>query len=423
MGHRRWPEKGHKMKLRQDQFEQIKEKIRHLKTLENHLYSKKFAEVDLDKFLTQEDFEALPFTNKDELRECYPLGIAAVPEKDIVRIHSSSGTTGTPVIIPYTKTDVEDWAIMFKRCYEMAGITENDRIHITPGYGLWTAGIGFQNGAELLGSLVIPMGPGNTDKQLQMMMDMKSTVLCATSSYALLLAEEIEKRGIRDKIHLRVGVIGSERWGEKMRKRIANELGVHLYDIYGLTEIYGPGIGMSCEHECGMHYWDDYVYFEIIDPKTGKVLPNGEIGELVITTLRKEGAPLIRYRTHDLTRIIPGECPCGSPFPRIDTLIGRSDDMVKVKGVNIYPGQIEDVLRYIDGVSSEYQVMIDHLNGKDIISLYFETNADASKDSLEAEVRDAFKSKVGITVIPIAVEMGELPRSEKKSTRVFDNRY
>ncbi|SHJ10805.1 phenylacetate--CoA ligase family protein [Parasporobacterium paucivorans] len=411
------------MKLRQDQFEQIKEKIRHLKTLENHLYSKKFAEVDLDKFLTQEDFEALPFTNKDELRECYPLGIAAVPEKDIVRIHSSSGTTGTPVIIPYTKTDVEDWAIMFKRCYEMAGITENDRIHITPGYGLWTAGIGFQNGAELLGSLVIPMGPGNTDKQLQMMMDMKSTVLCATSSYALLLAEEIEKRGIRDKIHLRVGVIGSERWGEKMRKRIANELGVHLYDIYGLTEIYGPGIGMSCEHECGMHYWDDYVYFEIIDPKTGKVLPNGEIGELVITTLRKEGAPLIRYRTHDLTRIIPGECPCGSPFPRIDTLIGRSDDMVKVKGVNIYPGQIEDVLRYIDGVSSEYQVMIDHLNGKDIISLYFETNADASKDSLEAEVRDAFKSKVGITVIPIAVEMGELPRSEKKSTRVFDNRY
>lgn len=411
------------MKLRQEQLELVKEKIRHLKTLENHLYSKKFADVDPENFIDQNDFESLPFTNKEELRDCYPLGIAAVPEKDIVRIHSSSGTTGTPVIIPYTKKDIEDWAIMFKRCYELAGISEYDRIHITPGYGLWTAGIGFQNGAELLGSMVVPMGPGNTDKQLKMMMDMKSTVLCATSSYALLLAEEIEKRGIRDQIHLRVGVIGSERWGEKMRRRIANELGVSLYDIYGLTEIYGPGIGMSCKFECGMHYWDDYVYFEIIDPKTGKVLPDGEIGELVITTLRKEGAPLIRYRTHDLTRIIPGDCECGNPFPRIDTLIGRSDDMVKVKGVNIYPGQIEDVLRHIDGVSSEYQVMIDHLNGKDIISLYFETDAGTLREDLAALVRDVFKSKIGITIIPIPVDIGELPRSEKKTTRVFDNRY
>ena len=318
---------------------------------------------------------------------------------------------------------MDDWALMFKRCYELAGITDMDRIQITPGYGLWTAGIGFQLGAELLGSMVIPMGPGNTDKQIKMMTDLKSTVLCATSSYALLLAEEIEKRGVGNRIHLRKGVIGSERWGEKMRRRIASELGVELYDIYGLTEIYGPGIGMSCAHECGMHYWDDYLYFEIIDPQTGKVVPDGTVGELVITTLKKEGAPLIRYRTHDLTRIMPGECACGSSFPRIDTLTGRTDDMVKVKGVNIYPGQIEDVLRGIEGVSSEYQVMIDHLNGKDIMTLFFETLPGADLKAADNDVKHAFKTQVGLSVVPKGVAMGELPRSEKKTKRIFDNRY
>ena len=187
---------------------------------------------------------------------------------------------------------MDDWAIMFKRCYEMAGMTNMDRIQITPGYGLWTAGIGFQAGAEKLGAMVIPMGPGNTDKQLQLMMDMKTTVLGSTSSYALLLAEEIEKRGIKDKIHLKKGIIGSERWGEKMRNRIKRDLGIEIYDIYGLTEIYGPGIGISCSHDCGMHYWDDYIYIEIIDPVTGKVLPDGELGEIVITTLGKRRSHL-----------------------------------------------------------------------------------------------------------------------------------
>ncbi|MDR1065496.1 MAG: phenylacetate--CoA ligase, partial [Oscillospiraceae bacterium] len=361
------------MKLNSTQADTLRDLIARLNKIDGGFYKRKLAGKTLGKSDPQSDFEDLPFTSKEELRDEYPLGIAAAPERDIVRIHSSSGTTGTPIIIPYTQKDVDDWAEMFKRCYEMAGITPEDRIHITPGYGLWTAGIGFQLGAELLGAMVIPMGPGNTEKQLKMMIDLKSTVLTATSSFALLLAEEIEKRGIKDKIRLKKGVIGSERWGDKMRRRIANELGVKLYDIYGLTEIYGPGIGMSCEHECGMHCWDDYMYFEIIDPKTGKNLPDGELGELVITTLVKQGAPLIRYRTHDLTRIIPGECACGSPYPRIDTLIGRTDDMVKVKGVNIYPGQLEDVLRDIEGVSSEYQVMIDHLNGKDIMTLFFET--------------------------------------------------
>jgi len=269
------------------------------------------------------------------------------------------------------------------------------------------------------------MGPGNTDKQLQMMMDVGSTVLCATSSYALLLAEEIEKRGVKDKIRLKKAVIGSERWGEKMRRRIAGELGVELYDIYGLTEVYGPGIGISCRYECGMHLWDDYLYFEIIDPKTGKNVPEGEIGELVITTLCKEGAPLVRYRTHDLTRFLPGRCPCGSPYPRIDTLIGRSDDMVKVKGVIIYPSSVEELLAKVERASSEYQIMIDHLSGRDILTLFFETavQTEEEKRSVAREVRDLFKQKIGIMPHVKAVDIGELPRSEKKTTRVFDNRY
>ena len=411
------------MRMKEEAFALIKEQLARLMALDGGFYQKKFAGIDVAAIQSQEDFEKLPFTNKDELREAYPLGLAAVPEEEIVRIHSSSGTTGTPIIIPYTKKDVSDWAYLFKRCYETAGITPRDRIQVTPGYGLWTAGIGFQTGAELLGAMVVPMGPGNTDKQIRMMMDLKSTVLCATSSYALLLAEEIAKRGVGDQIYLKKGVIGSERWGEKMRRRIAAELGVQLYDIYGLTEVYGPGIAMSCDYECGMHYWDDFVYFEIINPHTGELVPDGEVGELVITTLRKEGAPLIRYRTHDLTRFLPGDCACGCPFPRIDTLIGRTDDMVKVKGVNIYPGQIDDVLKEVKGASSEYQVMIDHLYGKDIMTLFFETEPGVDKEEVGREMQNIFKLRVGLTILTKPVSIGELPRSEKKSTRIFDNRY
>lgn len=411
------------MRMKEEAFALIKEQLARLMALDGGFYQKKFAGIDISAIQSQEDFEKLPFTNKDELREAYPLGLAAVPEEEIVRIHSSSGTTGTPIIIPYTKKDVSDWAYLFKRCYETAGITPRDRIQVTPGYGLWTAGIGFQTGAELLGAMVVPMGPGNTDKQIRMMMDLKSTVLCATSSYALLLAEEIAKRGVGDQIYLKKGVIGSERWGEKMRRRIAAELGVQLYDIYGLTEVYGPGIAMSCDYECGMHYWDDFVYFEIINPHTGELVPDGEVGELVITTLRKEGAPLIRYRTHDLTRFLPGDCACGCPFPRIDTLIGRTDDMVKVKGVNIYPGQIDDVLKEVKGASSEYQVMIDHLYGKDIMTLFFETEPGVDKEEVGREMQNIFKLRVGLTILTKPVSIGELPRSEKKSTRIFDNRY
>jgi len=410
------------MKMKQEQFVLIKAELRKL-AAQKGFYGKKLEGIDVEAIQSQEDFEKLPFTWKGDLREAYPLGLQAVPEEEIVRIHSSSGTTGTPVIIPYTRKDVEDWAIMFARCYEMAGLTNLDRVQVTPGYGLWTAGIGFQAGAELLGAMVIPMGPGNTDKQLRMMEDLKSTVLCATSSYALLLTEEIAKRGIRDQLFLKKGIIGSERWGEKMRRRIAGELGVKLYDIYGLTEIYGPGIGISCDCECGMHYWDDYLYLEIIDPQSGLAVPDGEVGEIVITTLKKQGAPLIRYRTHDLSRRIPGECPCGSAYPRIDTILGRTDDMVKVKGVNIFPSQIDELLKEIDGASSEYQVMIDHMMGKDIVTLFVEKEADADADQLSVNIAHLFKTRIGILAIVKLVGLGDLPRSEKKSTRIYDNRY
>ncbi|MDO5293872.1 MAG: phenylacetate--CoA ligase [bacterium] len=415
------------MKMSNETLEQIKVQLRRVMAA-NGFYAEKLKDIDIEAIESQEDFEALPFSEKDNLRDAYPLGLAAVPEEEIVRIHSSSGTTGTPVIIPYTKQDVEDWATLFARCYEIAGLTKMDRIQITPGYGLWTAGIGFQLGAEKFGAMTVPMGPGNTDKQIKFMQDMKSTVVCATSSYALLLAEEIEKRKCGENIHLKKAIIGSERWGEKMRARIAKELGVELYDIYGLTEVYGPGIAINCEHNTGMHYYDDYLYFEIIDPKTGKTVPDGELGELVITTLKKEGAPLIRYRTHDLTRIVPGKCPCGREYPRIDVILGRTDDMVKVKGVNIFPGQIDDLLKEVDGVSSEYQVFIDHLNGKDQMTVFFETDAvqednENVKRYLEKTVMEMFKTRIGVTIIPKAVEIGDLPRSEKKSTRIFDYRY
>ena len=280
------------MKLNEKQLQLVDAQVKRLIQTDSY-YGKKFRDLGITEIKAEEDFLKIPFSSKDDLRNAYPLGIQAVPDEEVVRIHSSSGTTGKPVIIPYTAKDVDDWATMFARCYEMAGITKTDRIHITPGYGLWTAGIGFQAGCEKLGAMAIPMGPGNTDKQIQMMLDLESTVLTATSSYALLLAEEINRRGLKDQIKLKKGVIGSERWSEKKREYIKNELGIELYDIYGLTEIYGPGIGVNCQNESGIHYWDDYLYIEIINPKTGEPVEDGEEGEIVITTLVKEGAPLI----------------------------------------------------------------------------------------------------------------------------------
>ena len=411
------------MKISETQLREVNKQI-HALVEAGSFYGKKLADAGITGVSTAEDFENLPFSEKADLRDAYPLGLMTAPEEDIVRIHSSSGTTGLPVIIPYTKKDVDDWATMFARCYEVAGITSKDRIHITPGYGLWTAGIGFQAGAEKLGAMAIPMGPGNTEKQLQMMVDMESTVLCATSSYALLLAEEIEKRGIKNKIKLKKGVIGSERWGEAMRKRISEELGIELYDIYGLTEIYGPGIGINCKYDTGMHYWDDFIYIEIIDPVTLKPVPDGEMGEIVITTLVKEGAPLIRYRTHDLSRIIPGTCECGRSYPRLDVIQGRTDDMMKIKGVNVFPSQIEEVIADCEGASSEYQIRISHLDGRDTMRIYVEaTSGMVDFAELGKELTQKVKAKIGFTPIVKVVELGMLPRSEKKSKRVIDERY
>ncbi|WP_298594304.1 phenylacetate--CoA ligase [uncultured Mitsuokella sp.] len=410
------------MEITKEQLALVAERIGAMREA-GSFYGKRLAACGIDRVETAEDFRRLPFSEKKDLRDAYPLGLMSVPEEEIIRIHSSSGTTGKPVIVPYTRKDVEDWAIQFARCYAMAGITNRDRIQITPGYGLWTAGIGFQAGCERLGAMAVPMGPGNTDKQIQMMIDMKSTVLCATSSYALLLAEEIEKRGVRDAIHLKKGIIGSERWGAKMRASIEEKLGIQTYDIYGLTEIYGPGIGITCDAHTGIHYWDDYIYLEIIDPVTGENLPDGAWGEIVITTLRKEGAPLIRFRTHDLSRIIPGKCGCGREYPRIDTIEGRTDDMVKIKGVNLFPSQIEEILQTFPEVSSEYQIHISHLDGKDTMRLYVETNGRVDFLALARRIAERVKSRIGFTPLVKVVEIGVLPRSEKKTRRIVDTRY
>jgi phenylacetate-CoA ligase len=411
------------MQINEKQLALVNDRLQAILRSDNY-FAKLYREMGITEIKTEEDFKKLPFVDKAELRNAYPLGIQAVPDSEIVRIHSSSGTTGKPVIIPYTAKDVEDWATMFARCYETAGITKEDRIQITPGYGLWTAGIGFQAGCEKLGAMAIPMGPGNTEKQLQMMQDLQSTVICATSSYALLLAEEINKRGLKDKIRLKKGVIGSERWSDKKREYISNELGIELYDIYGLTEIYGPGIGVNCSLQTGMHIWDDYLYIEIIDPVTGENVEDGEEGEIVITTLVKEGAPLLRFRTHDLSRIIPGECPCGSRYPRLDVIKGRSDDMFKVHGVNMFPSQVEELLGTVDGVSSEYKIDIAHDEEKnrDIILLTVEAEGRVSFDRTGDAIRNLFKSKMNVTPKVVVVSVGTLPRSEKKTKRVFDHR-
>ena len=386
-------------------------------------YEKRFKDLDFDvnDFKSMDDFSKLPFTTKDDLRDAYPMGMLACPEENVVRIHSSSGTTGKPVIMPYTQKDVDDWKVMMKRCYEIAGVKPSDRVQITPGYGLWTAGIGFQLGAELLGAMTIPTGPGNTDRQIEMLLNLKSTVLTSTSSYALLLGEEIEKRGLQSDISLKIGIIGSERWGDPMRKRIEDLLNIEAFDIYGLTEIYGPGIGLDCKYHNGIHVFDDFMYFEIVDPYTLDVLPDGVRGELVITTFKKEGAPLLRFRTRDITSINHKICECGLQYPRIERLMGRSDDMFKIKGVNCFPAQIDRVLKEYDELFSEYQIILDRINSKDRAILRVESK-DPDDIDLSKRISRRIRDKVGATFEVELLTIGVLPRSEKKTKRVFDLR-
>ena len=376
------------------------------------------AGVDPRTVHNVDDLPRLPLTTKQELRDAYPFGWTCVPLHEVVRIHASSGTTGRRVVAAYTAQDLEDWAEMFKRCYEYAGVSRNDRVQVTPGYGLWTAGIGFQAGVELLGAMAVPTGPGNLDLQFEMMLDFQSTVVCATSSFGLLIAEEARRRSFVERLALRVGIFGSERWGEAMRRQIEELLGIETFDIYGFTELYGPGTGIDCQEHEGIHYWDDYYVVEVVDPESGTVLPAGEAGELVVTTLRKQGQPLLRYRTHDLSRVIPEPCRCGSPYPRIDRITGRSDDMFKVRGVMIYPAQIDIVLSGLPRLGSEYQVVLTREEGRDRLLVRVESDDGGVREP----VTEALRHRLGVRPDVEVVPMGALPRTERKTKRVFDER-
>jgi phenylacetate-CoA ligase len=373
------------------------------------------------------DLSKLPFTTAKDLQEGYPFPLLSVPFEKVVRIHASSGTTGKRKVLCYTKRDIDDWARFFARCYEMAELTREDRVQIAVGYGVWTAGAGFQLGCEKFGAMAIPVGPGNVDMQCQFLMDLQTTTMCCTASMGLLMAEEVNRRGIRGRINLKKMIFGSERSSDAMRARIKEMLGLeHLFDIPGMTELYGPGTGLDCVYHTGIHYWADYYILEILDPETLKPVPEGETGEMVVTTLRKEAAPLIRYRTRDLTKLIPGQCPCGSILPRHDRLLGRSDDMIIFRAVNIYPGQIDHVLSGIREIGSEYQILLDRKeDGKDYMMVKVERGQGAEKErdpELTRRIGDAIKKQILVSVSVEMVDYGALPRSERKSKRVFDHR-
>lgn len=373
------------------------------------------------------DLARLPFTTAEDLRDGYPLPLLSVEPREIVRIHSSSGTTGKRKILCYTRKDIDDWLHMFARCYEMAGLSREDRVQICVGYGLWTAGAGFQLGAEKFGAMTIPAGPGNLDLQCTFLLDLQTTVICCTASMGLLLAEEIHARGLRGRLNLKKVIMGAERTSEATVAAIKDLLGVkEVYDIPGLTELYGPGTGLSCAHEAGIHYWADYYILEILDPDTLAPVGPGEIGEMVYTTLGKEAAPLIRFRSRDLTRLVEGACPCGCILPRHDRILGRSDDMIVFRGVNIYPGQVDEVLSRIDGAGSEHQVYFERReDGKDYMALKVERSGHIGESAdiplsraIGAEIKRNLMVSCSVEILP----HGTLPRSEKKTRRIFDNR-
>ncbi|NLI83595.1 MAG: phenylacetate--CoA ligase [Deltaproteobacteria bacterium] len=385
------------------------------------------AGVTPEQIRSLDDLRRLPFTTAQDLQADYPFPLRSVPFEDIVRVHASSGTTGKRKVLSYTQKDIDDWAFMFARCYQMAGLTKKDRVQIAVGYGLWTAGVGFQLGCEKFGALAIPVGPANSEIHCQMLVDMQSTVFCATASMALLMAEEIEQRGLRERIALKKFIFGAERHSRRMRSRIQEITGAgELFDITGLTELYGPGTGLECGAHQGVHYWADYYLLEILDPESLEPVPPGEIGEMVVTSLRKEASPLIRYRTRDLTRLLPDPCPCGNILPRHDHLLGRSDDMFIYRAVNIYPGQIDHVLSQIPCVGSEYQV---HLyrreDGRDIMLIKVERLGDDCPDSdrqLVEQITHEIRRQILVRAQVEVVDYGALPRTERKSKRVFDHR-
>lgn len=377
------------------------------------------------------DIAKLPFTTKDDLRETYPYGLLAVPQSEIVEIHMSSGTTGTPVVHAYTKRDMDDWSEGMARTLSGAGATRNDTIQNAYGYGLFTGGLGSHYGSQLIGATVIPISSGNTEKQLMLIRDFKSTIITCTPSYVLYLAERARELGIDPtSLGLRAGCFGAEPWSENMRHEIEKAWNIKAYDIYGLTEITGPGVAFECEAQYGMHVNEDLWYPEIIDPDTGEVLPEGEKGELVITTITKEGTPLLRYRTRDITYFIPEVCGCGRTTRRIHRLFGRTDDLLIIRGVNIFPSQIEHTLMEIQGVDPNYLIIVDrsaqtHLDEAELhVEVSQQAFSDETKDleALRHKIESVMKSKLGINLIVKLVEPKSIERSIGKAKRVIDKR-
>ena len=385
------------------------------------------AGVKPEEIKSLDDLRRLPFVTAKDLRDGYPFPLLSVPLEQVVRIHASSGTTGKRKILAYTQKDIDDWAHFFARCYEMAELTREDRVQIAVGYGVWTAGVGFQLGCERFGAMAIPIGPGNVEMQCQFLEDLQPTVMCCTASMGLLMAEEVEKRGIRERIALKKMIFGSERSSDAQRAKITELLGVEaLFDIPGLTELYGPGTGLSCTKEEAIHYWADYYILELLDPQSLEPVKPGEIGEMVVTTLCKEAAPLIRYRTRDLTRLIEEPCACGNILPRHDRILGRSDDMIIFRGVNLYPAHIDEILSKIDGAGSEYQIHLERReDGKDYLQIQVERaegRDPGEAPALARAVQEAVKKEILVQSEVQVLNYRVLPRSERKSKRVFDNR-
>ena len=374
-----------------------------------------------------EDLHKLPFITKDDLRDQYPYGLLAVPLKDCVRIQSTSGTTGRRVVAFYTQEDIDIWDDCCARAIMAAGGTDEDVCHVCYGYGLFTGGPGLNGGSHKVGCLTLPMSSGNTERQLQFMEDLGSTILCCTPSYAANLGEAVTEKGLKDKIKLKAGIFGAEPWTEEMRHQIEEALGIKAYDIYGLTEISGPGVSFECEEQAGMHIQEDHFIPEIIDPKTGEVLPEGEVGELVFTCITKKAFPLLRYRTRDLCRLTRKQCSCGRTHIRMLKPTGRSDDMMVVKGVNVWPSQIEAVLLN-QGYQANYQIVVDRISNKDTIEVQVEMTPEMVQDNtLSVQVREknlvsGLKSMLGIGVNVKVVEPKTITRSEGKAVRVIDKR-
>ena len=414
--------------LRQLQNERLVKQVRHV--WDNVPYYRKKMEekgVTPDDIQSVDDLHKLPFLCKDDLREAYPHGLRGMPLSDCVRIHSTSGTTGKRVVAFYTQHDIDLWDDCCARALVAAGATNEDVCHIAYGFGLFTGGAGLNGGSHKVGCLTLPMSSGNTDRQLQFMTDLESTILCCTPSYAAYLAESIHERGIRDQIKLKAGIFGAEAWSEDMRRDIEDKLGIKAYDIYGLTETSGPGVAFECSEQTGMHINEDHFIAEIIDPDTGEVLPEGTKGELVFTAITKEAFPLLRYRTRDICILTRGKCSCGRTFVKMCKPMGRSDDMLIIRGVNVFPSQIETVLLQ-QGYSANYQIIVDRVNNSDTFEVMVEMNPSMFSDSLakitkaEKELVNALKAMLGIAAKVKLVAPKSITRSEGKAVRVIDKR-